>query len=62
MEITKKIKMLATSKGMTINKVAQEAGLSPFTVYKWDVYSPTVDKLQKVAAVLGCTLDDLVKP
>lgn len=56
-----KISKLASEKGMSINSLEEKAGVSTGSVYKWNTVSPTVKNLSKVADVLGCTVDDLLK-
>lgn len=56
-----KISKLASEKGMSINSIEEKAGVSTGSVYKWNTVSPTVKNLSKVAEVLGCTVDDLLK-
>lgn len=56
-----KISKLASEKGMSINSLEEKSGVSTGSVYKWNNVSPTVKNLSKVAEVLGCTVDDLLK-
>lgn len=56
-----KISKKASEKGMSINSIEEKAGVSTGSVYKWNTVSPTVKNLAKVAEVLGCTVDELLK-
>ena len=51
----------ASEKGISINTLEIQAGVSRGSVYKWNVVSPTVKNLASVAKVLGCTVDELLK-
>lgn len=57
------IKERRLSKNMTQNELAQEMGISRTTVTMWEVGSakPTADKLLKLAQVLECTVDELLR-
>ena len=47
-------------KNMSIAALEKEAGIANATIRGWDKSSPRIDTLQKVAAVLGCSIDELV--
>lgn len=47
--------------GISINAIEKEAGLAIGSVCKWNTVSPTARSLAKVAKVLGCTVDELLK-
>lgn len=55
------IKKRAKRAGISINSLEKEAGVSIGSVYKWNAVSPTASSLLRVANVLGCTVDDLLK-
>lgn len=60
--IYKNICKLAKEQNMSINRLEQEAGLSSGSICKWGKsVSPTVISLKKVADILGCTVDDLIR-
>lgn len=50
--------------GQTMDDVAKHLGVSKAAVSQWEnaVYFPTADKLLKIAAFYGCTVDALLKP
>lgn len=56
-----KIKRLCKSKGISVSHLENEAKLSNGAISKWNTSSPTIDKLQSVARVLGITVDELLK-
>ena len=45
----------------SLNELERRAGLGLNTVTRWPEKSPSIDKVFRVAKVLGCTVDDLVK-
>lgn len=55
-----KISKKAHERGISINSLEAKAGISTGSVYKWNKVSPTIKSLAKVAAVLGCTIDELL--
>lgn len=59
--ITEKIKARAESKKLSVRKIEIEAGLSNGAIARWSEKSPSIDKVFRVAKVLGCTVDDLIK-
>lgn len=56
-----KISKRASEKGISINSLEKQAGISIGSVYKWNTVSPTIRNLSKVAEVLECTIDELLK-
>lgn len=61
MGLVTSIKKHADRAEKTIDQIEREAGLSERTIRRWDDHSPSIDKVFRVAKVLGCTVDDLVK-
>lgn len=55
-----KIRELCEAQGFTIAELERRADLSPRSVYKWETVIPAVDKVAKVAAVLGVTIEELL--
>lgn len=45
----------------SLNELERRAGLGLNTVTRWPEKSPSIDKVFRVARVLGCTVDDLIK-
>lgn len=56
-----RIKEKARAVKISIRKLEREANVGENTIYRWDTYSPSIDKVQRVASVLGCTVDDLIR-
>lgn len=52
---------MAKEKGMSINQLEEKAKLSKGSTYKWNVVSPSIKNLKKVADVLECTVNDLIE-
>lgn len=55
------IKAICKQKGLSILQLEQNAGLAANTVYRWKENMPSVDKVKRVADVLGVTVDDLLR-
>ena len=51
----------ASEKGMSINSLEKKAGIAIGSVYKWNSVSPTIRNISKVAEVLECSIDELLK-
>lgn len=49
--------------GMTQGQLAEAVGCTQKDISRWErgVYSPRVDVLVKMAEVLGCSIDELIK-
>ena len=58
--IVEKIKERAAVKGLTIRKIEIAAKLSNGAIARWNEKSPSIDKVFRVAKVLGCTVDELI--
>lgn len=54
---------LRDEKGVTDYRVSQETGVSTATLTSWKqgIYSPKVDKLQKIAAFFEVSIEELLK-
>ena len=44
----------------SMNELERRADLGLNTVYRWPEKSPSIDKVFRVARVLGCTVDELI--
>ncbi|MBA4697797.1 MAG: helix-turn-helix transcriptional regulator [Ruminococcus sp.] len=60
-KIFDKVSKKAIEKGISINLLENTAGVSTGSIYKWNTVSPTIRNLSKVATVLGCSIDELLK-
>ena len=56
-----KIFELCKDKKISLAELERQCGLTPRTVYRWDVNTPSVEKVKKVADFFGVTVDDLIK-
>lgn len=56
-----KVSKRAADKGISINSLEDKAGIAKGSVYKWNTVSPTIRNISKVAKVLECSVDDLIK-
>lgn len=59
--IVEKIKARASEKGFSIRKLEIAAGVSNGAIVRWNEKTPSIDKVFRVAKVLDCKVDDLVK-
>ncbi|WP_278363401.1 helix-turn-helix domain-containing protein [Leuconostoc lactis] len=60
MTLFEHIKSLAKTRGMSLNQVAEKAGLGEKTIYKWKKQDPRTETLAKVADVLGVSVSYLI--
>ena len=58
--IVEKIKERAATNGLTIRKLEIAAKLSNGAIARWNEKTPSIDKVFRVAKVLGCTVDELI--
>lgn len=56
-----KIKSLAKKKGVSINQVEKTLGFSSSSISKWDVSTPSADRLAKVAKYFDVPFEDLLE-
>ena len=55
------IRRRAKERGISINKLEEEANVSTGGICKWgNGISPTVKNIKKVADILECTVDELI--
>lgn len=59
--MVEEIRKRASAKRITIAELERAAELGRSTILRWDRTSPSVNKVQRVASVLGCTVDDLLR-
>lgn len=55
-----RIKAKCEEKNMSIAALEKAAGIANATIRTWDRSNPRIDTLQKVAAALGCSINDLI--
>ncbi len=58
--ILDRIRLLATKQGMTVAEVERKADIGNGVAARWNRSTPTADKLQQVANVLGTTMEYLL--
>ena len=52
MTINERVKNRAKELGLTVEEVERQCGLGKRTIYYWDVNSPSIDKVKRVADLL----------
>ena len=57
MSLVERIKKIAKTKGETLTSIERELKFSKSSMRKWDIQSPSIDKLIKVAEYLDTTID-----
>lgn len=60
MTLYDKIKSMADDQNLSISYIEENTNLSNGSISKWKTNSPRVDSLNKVAKLLGCSLDFLM--
>lgn len=60
MNVKEKIYAIKDKKGMTLSGLAEKADISRDTIMKWDINSPSIKNLQKVADALEVPLTELL--
>lgn len=60
-KIVEKIRKLAEQQRLSIRQIEIAAEVSNGAIARWDEKLPSVDKVFRVANVLGCTVDDLIR-
>ncbi len=58
--IYEKIKELCKQKGISINQLEKEAGLTNGSISKWNNHMPQADRLKAVADVLKVKMEKLL--
>lgn len=55
------IRALRNARGLTLTELARRCDVSISSAHQWEVgiTFPSADKLPIIAAILGCTIDDL---
>lgn len=60
MNLVDRIKETANKRGMTLNDLSVKAGVGPKTISNWRNHNPQSATIQKVADVLGVSVDYLL--
>lgn len=61
MTIKENVARLARERRLSVLEVERMAGLVSRSTYRWNRQAPSIDKVCKVAQVLGVTVDEIVK-
>ena len=56
-----KVKQYAQQASLSIREVERRCGFHYGIIQRWDDHLPSIDKVVKVAKVLGVTVDELVE-
>ena len=57
MDILDRINLVCKENGISRRQLAMRCGIDPSTIAKWNIKTPTVDNLQKVANILEVSVD-----
>ncbi|SPS04295.1 helix-turn-helix domain-containing protein [Latilactobacillus sakei] len=60
MMLFERVKELAENKKISLLSLNEKAGLGKNAIYKWKTQNPSIENLQKVADVLGVSIDYLL--
>ncbi|WP_419154911.1 helix-turn-helix domain-containing protein [Weissella minor] len=60
MTLFERTKQTAQEKGLTLRELEKRAGLGEKSIYSWKKYTPRGSNMQKVADVLGVSVDYLL--
>ncbi len=55
------VKTICKKKGTNPTKIEKDLGFSNGSICKWNESDPGISKVQKVAAYLGISIDELLK-
>ncbi len=53
------VRAVCVDKHYPITKLERDCGFTQGTIHRWDRTIPQIDKFEKVADVLGCSIDEL---
>lgn len=60
MDVLERTRDTAKKRGLNLSNLAEKAGLSTNSIYKWKTSNPKVENLKAVADVLGVSVDYLL--
>ena len=61
MSLVDNVKKQCRKKQIPVRKLEQEAQLPANSIYKWNEHVPAVDRVKRVADVLGIRIEELLK-
>ena len=59
MDYSNCVRAVCQSKNYPITKLERDCGFTQGTIHRWNRTIPQIDKFEKVADVLGCSIDEL---
>lgn len=60
MSLVNEIQNLCRDKNISISKLEKELNFGNGAIYRWDINSPSINKVIKVAQYFGVSLDSLI--
>ena len=61
MDLSSTIKRICKERGISINALESNTGIGRGNIGRWDVVSPSIEKVSAVADYLGISVDSLIK-
>ena len=61
MSLVNNIRKICAEKDLTIKDLEIRARISENGIFRWDKHPPGIEKVKRVADVLGVTVDDLLQ-
>ena len=55
-----RVKEISKKRGLSLAQLNEQAGFKPNVIYSWKTKSPSIDKVESVAKVLGVSVDYLL--
>lgn len=55
-----RVKKISKKRGLSLAQLNEKAGFKPNVIYSWKTKSPSIDKVEAVANVLGVSVDYLL--
>ncbi|KAF0468583.1 helix-turn-helix domain-containing protein [Pediococcus pentosaceus] len=55
-----RVKKISKKRGLSLAQLNEKAGFKPNVIYSWKTKSPSIDKVEAVAKVLGVSVDYLL--
>lgn len=55
-----RVKKISKKRGLSLAQLNEKAGFKPNVIYSWKTKSPSIDKVEAVADVLGVSVDYLL--
>ncbi|WP_347880268.1 helix-turn-helix domain-containing protein [Pediococcus acidilactici] len=55
-----RVKKISKKRGLSLAQLNEKAGFKPNVIYSWKTKTPSIDKVESVAKVLGVSVDYLL--